>query len=76
MGTDESTNKKENAPHNPLSPHADDPAWEPGPPKDGNGHGGEYDQQTYRARAGETGQTPEKGEYDRDAPRKNRDDSQ
>ena len=35
------------APYNPLSPHADDPDYEPAPPSDHNGHGGEYDQKPY-----------------------------
>lgn len=58
----------ENAPYNPLSPHADDPAFEPAPPIDEHrkGHGGEYDQTPYRVRAGEDPlEEPEgEGEYD------------
>lgn len=59
----------ENAPYNPLSPHADDPAFEPAPPKDDYlpGHGGEYDQTPYIARQGEDHVGPEgSGEYDQE----------
>jgi len=72
MGTDEhNQHKKDNAPYNPLSPHADDPAWAPGPPTH-NGEGGEYDQKPYVVRAAEVDQTPEAGEYDRKPPQKQR----
>ena len=71
MGHDDKKHR-DNAPVNPLSPHADDPAWEQAPPKDGNGLGGEYDQKPYVVRADEVDQTPESGEYDRDEPRKDR----
>lgn len=73
MGTDEHKDKKDYAPVNPLSPHADDPAWEPGPPEDDNGVGGEYDQKPYRVRATLVDEAPETGEYDRERLRKQRD---
>lgn len=60
---------EDNAPYNPLSPHADDPAFEPAPARDDEtpGFGGEYDQTPYIARQGKEEELPEgKGEYDQE----------
>lgn len=80
----ESEHPEENAPYNPLSPHADDPAYEPAPThEEGHvGHGGEYDQEPYVEQKKDTEPDPDdRGEYDqknfrdREAGRPGREDS-
>ncbi|WP_054953508.1 hypothetical protein [Flaviflexus massiliensis] len=62
---DENGKVHDNAPFNPLSPHADDPDFEPRPTHEPEvGHGGEYDQVPYTDQREETTGETGRGEYD------------
>lgn len=58
-------NVKDNAPYNPLSPHAEDPDFESQPTHEpAVGHGGEYDQKPYIDQTVDSHDTDGHGEYD------------